>query len=89
MAKTSCVYGCSYLFRVANQLVDVKESIPEHFETAENAGEFWDTHDLVDYLDETRETDLTFIYRVSIITYQYYQRLQENCERYLSNRAFQ
>ncbi|OHB70509.1 MAG: hypothetical protein A2W23_02855 [Planctomycetes bacterium RBG_16_43_13] len=37
-----------------------KEPIPIHFETAENAGEFWDTHDLADYWDETRETDLTF-----------------------------
>ena len=37
-----------------------KEPIPIHFETAENAGEVWDTHDLADYWDETRETDLTF-----------------------------
>lgn len=44
-----------FSIRVANQLVDVKESIPEHFETAENDGEFWDTYDLADYLDETRE----------------------------------
>lgn len=37
-----------------------KEPIPEHFESAEEAGEFWDVHDIADYWDQTRETDLTF-----------------------------
>ena len=37
-----------------------KEPIPQHFESAEEAGEFWDVHDLADYWNQTRETDLTF-----------------------------
>lgn len=37
-----------------------KEPIPEHFESVEEAGDFWDAHDLADYWDQTRETDLTF-----------------------------
>lgn len=37
-----------------------KEPIPEYFESAEEAGEFWDVHDLTDYWDQTRETDLKF-----------------------------
>ena len=36
------------------------EPIPEHFESAEEAGEFWDVHDLADYWNQTRESDLTF-----------------------------
>ena len=37
-----------------------KNPIPEHFKSAEDAGNFWDTHDLADYWDQTRETDLIF-----------------------------
>jgi hypothetical protein len=37
-----------------------KDPIPENFKSAEEAGSFWDVHDLVDYWDQTRETDLTF-----------------------------
>jgi len=37
-----------------------KEPIPEHFQSAEEAGDFWDNHDLTDYWDQTRETDLKF-----------------------------
>lgn len=32
-----------------------KESIPEEFENIEEAGEFWDTHSLADYWDQTQE----------------------------------
>jgi hypothetical protein len=31
------------------------ESIPSHFKSIEEAAEFWDTHDLADYWDLTRE----------------------------------
>jgi len=34
--------------------------IPEYFDSAEEAGAFWDAHDLADYWDQTDETDLTF-----------------------------
>ena len=36
------------------------EPIPEHFDSAEEAGSFWDVHDLAEYWDQTRETDLIF-----------------------------
>jgi len=39
---------------------DRKEPIPEHFESPEQAGRFWDSHDLADYWDETSEADLRF-----------------------------
>jgi hypothetical protein len=38
-----------------------KEPIPEHFELAEEAGDFWGVHDLADYWGQTRQTDLTFV----------------------------
>ena len=40
---------------VKNNNVD---SIPEQFATLEEAGEFWDTHDLADYWDSTDEVAL-------------------------------
>lgn len=37
------------------------DPIPEDFETLEAAAEFWDTHDLTDYLDQSRPVkDLVF-----------------------------
>lgn len=32
-----------------------REPIPKHFKSVEEAAEFWDTHDLADYWDLTRE----------------------------------
>ncbi len=37
-----------------------KDTIPEHFTTAEEAGEFWDTHSAADYLDEMEEVEVEF-----------------------------
>jgi CopG antitoxin of type II toxin-antitoxin system len=34
-----------------------REPIPKHFESVEQAGQFWDTHDLADYWDLTREAE--------------------------------
>ncbi len=34
-----------------------REPIPRHFESVEQAGQFWDTHDLADYWDLTREAE--------------------------------
>lgn len=34
-----------------------RESIPEHFKSVEEAAEFWDSHDLGDYLDLTKEVN--------------------------------
>ena len=36
---------------------NVREPIPEHFATLEEAAEFWDTHDLADYWDLTEEVE--------------------------------
>lgn len=35
-----------------------RDPIPKHFKTIEEAAEFWDTHDLADYWDLTREAHL-------------------------------
>ncbi|MBC8448325.1 MAG: hypothetical protein H8D78_11290 [Chloroflexi bacterium] len=32
-----------------------RDPIPEHFKSIEEAAEFWDSHDLADYWDLTRE----------------------------------
>ncbi|MCW5850652.1 MAG: hypothetical protein KIT87_11310 [Anaerolineae bacterium] len=35
-----------------------KDPIPENFESIEAAAEFWDTHSLADYWDETTEVEI-------------------------------
>ena len=37
-----------------------REPIPEHFESAEQAGEFWDVHSAADYWDEMEEVEMEF-----------------------------
>ncbi len=37
-----------------------KDPIPEHFSSAEDAGEFWDTHSAVDYWDEMEDVEMEF-----------------------------
>ncbi len=32
-----------------------RDPVPEHFKSIEEAAEFWDSHDLADYWDMTRE----------------------------------
>ena len=32
-----------------------REPIPQHFQSVAEAAEFWDSHDLTDYWDQTRE----------------------------------
>ncbi|MEW6684800.1 MAG: CopG family antitoxin [Candidatus Edwardsbacteria bacterium] len=32
-----------------------RDPIPKHFKSIEEAGEFWDSHDLTDYWDLTKE----------------------------------
>jgi hypothetical protein len=36
------------------------DTIPEHFNSAEEAGEFWDTHSAADYWNEMREDEMEF-----------------------------
>ena len=37
-----------------------KKPIPEHFNTDEEAGKFWDTHSAADYWDEMEEEEMEF-----------------------------
>jgi len=37
-----------------------KEPLPEHFDTDEEAGKFWDTHSAADYWDEMEEAEVEF-----------------------------
>ena len=37
-----------------------KSGIPEHFSSAEEAGEFWDSHSAADYWDELEEEGMEF-----------------------------
>ena len=39
---------------------DKKDIIPDHFDSAEEAGEFWDTHSAADYWDEMEEMEMEF-----------------------------
>jgi hypothetical protein len=32
-----------------------RDAIPKHFQSVGDASAFWDSHDLTDYLDQTRE----------------------------------
>jgi hypothetical protein len=34
-----------------------REPIPQHFQSVAEAAEFWDSHDLTDYWDQTREAN--------------------------------
>ena len=38
-----------------------KGPIPKRFRTLEQAGEFWDAHDLGDYWDQTEEVKMSFL----------------------------
>jgi hypothetical protein len=40
--------------------INKKDPIPEHFSSAEDAGEFWDTHSAVDYWDEMKDVEMEF-----------------------------
>ncbi len=37
-----------------------RDTIPEHFNSAEEAGEFWDSHSAADYWDEMEEKEMEF-----------------------------
>ncbi|NQE46408.1 hypothetical protein C5S31_10340 [ANME-1 cluster archaeon GoMg2] len=37
-----------------------RDTIPEHFSSAEEAGEFWDTHSAANYSDEMEEEEREF-----------------------------
>ena len=35
-----------------------RDPIPRHFQSVAEAAEFWDSHDLTDYWDQTREVEV-------------------------------
>jgi predicted HicB family RNase H-like nuclease len=35
-----------------------RDQLPKHFDSVEKAAEFWDNHDLTDYLDLTKEVQV-------------------------------
>jgi hypothetical protein len=37
-----------------------RDTIPEHFNSAEEAGKFWDIHSATDYWDEMEEEEMEF-----------------------------
>ncbi len=37
-----------------------RDTIPEHFNSAEEAGEFWDSHSAGDYWDKLEEAEMAF-----------------------------
>jgi hypothetical protein len=43
-----------------------RDPIPEHFKSIAEAGEFWDTHSLADYWDQTREVRVKFDLKSSV-----------------------
>ncbi|MCX7047197.1 MAG: CopG family antitoxin [Candidatus Sumerlaeota bacterium] len=62
-----------------------RDPIPEHFKSIEEAGEFWDTHDLTDYLDQTRPVQLD----VDLKTHRYLTALEPELAQQLLARARQ
>jgi len=57
---------------------DKKDRIPEHFSSAEEAGEFWDTHSAADYWDEMEEVEMEFdlqerVFLVPVSDHIYYR----------------
>ena len=40
------------------QETKVKDPLPENFTSIEEAAEFWDTHSLADYWDQTHEVEI-------------------------------
>jgi vacuolar-type H+-ATPase subunit C/Vma6 len=62
-----------------------KDPIPEYFDSAEEAGQFWDTHSAADYWDEMEEMEMEFdlqkrTFLVPIADQMYY-RLKERAQR--------
>jgi len=62
-----------------------RDRIPEHFESVEEAAEFWDTHDLADYADQTRPARFS----VDIQTHRFLTPIEPGLARKLLARARQ
>jgi vacuolar-type H+-ATPase subunit C/Vma6 len=62
-----------------------KDPIPEHFSSAEEAGEFWDTHSAADYWDEMESVEMEFdiqrrIFMIPVDS-EIYHRIKQQAEK--------
>ena len=64
--------------------VNSKDPIPEHFNSAEEAGEFWDTHSAADYWDEMEDVDVEFNLQEQVflvpVTHRIYYQIKQKAE---------
>jgi hypothetical protein len=60
-----------------------RDPIPEHFKTLDEAAEFWDSHDLVDYWDQTSEAN----FEVDLQRRVFLTALEPELAKKLANRA--
>ncbi|MDH4136053.1 MAG: BrnA antitoxin family protein [Anaerolineae bacterium] len=62
-----------------------RDPIPEHFSSAEEAGEFWDTHSAADYWDEMEPVEMEFdiqrrIFMIPVDS-EIYHRIKQQAEK--------
>ena len=61
-----------------------RDCIPEHFTSAEEAGEFWDTHSAADYWDEMETVEMEFDIQKRVflvpVDGQIYHRIKQQAE---------
>ena len=60
-----------------------RDPIPQHFKTLDEAAEFWDTHDLADYWDQTSEVN----FEVDLQRRVFLTALEPELAKKLANRA--
>ena len=62
-----------------------RDSIPEYFNSAEEAGEFWDTHSAADYWDEMETVEMEFDIQKRVflvpVDGQIYHRIKQQAEK--------
>jgi len=61
----------------------VRDPIPEHFKSLDEAAEFWDSHDLADYWDQTSEAS----FDVDLQRRVFLTALEPELAQKLANRA--
>jgi len=60
-----------------------RDPIPESFSSIEEAGEFWDTHSLADYWDQSREVEI----EVALKSSKHIVTIEEGIAREVRKRA--
>jgi vacuolar-type H+-ATPase subunit C/Vma6 len=65
--------------------VSDRDPIPEHFSSADEAGEFWDTHSAADYWDEMETVEMEFDIQKRVflvpVDGQIYHRIKQQAEK--------